>query len=173
MLLGALTLSCDGGGEGFSLAKRRPGDTFALRLGERVPALAESAVVGPLASRVSRDGPGFNLLVSCDAPELVFKDEERTRADRLMTPRLCNSLRRLGARVGDEWPGVRLRVTEAWDEDREHAPSSVHYEGRAADLTTSDMDPGKLGRLGRLSVLAGLDWVYFEDGSHLHVAVRR
>jgi hypothetical protein len=122
---------------------------------------------------VTRDGPGFQELVSCAAPELVFKDEEGTQADRLMTPRLCNLLRRLGVRVDKEWPGVRVRVTEAWDEQREHSPSSVHYEGRAADLTTSDLDAGKLGRLGRLAVIAGLDWVYFEDRSHVHVAVRK
>jgi len=166
-------VACEGSGEGPSLSRGRPGRDFVLRVGERVPAGAEANVVGALEARVMRSSPAFTGLVSCAAPELLFKDEERTGADRMMTPRLCNSLRRLGARVGKEWPGLRLRVTEAWDERREHAASSVHYEGRAADLTTSDVDPQKLGRLGRLAVEAGLDWVYFEDRTHVHVSVRR
>jgi hypothetical protein len=37
-----------------------------------------------------------------------------------MTPRLRARIVALGERVRREWPGVELRVTEAWDEDEEH-----------------------------------------------------
>ena len=89
------------------------------------------------------------------------------------TPRLERRLRTLNRLVRREWDGVSVRVTEAWDENAEHGPSSAHYEGRAVDLTTSDIDPAKLGRLAFLAVEAGFDRVYFEDRTHVHASVRR
>ena len=104
---------------------------------------------------------------------IVYKDEEGTGADRLMSARLRQKLHVLAAKVEREWPEVRLRVTEAWDENGEHGSKSDHYEGRAADLTTSDRDTGKLGRVAGLAIESGFDWVYFENASHVHVSVRR
>jgi hypothetical protein len=155
------------------LSRTKKAESNGLALGERFPDTSEAAAVGPIVERVSRSGAGFPRLVRCDGPGLVFKDEEGTGADRLMTPRLRAALHRLSPRVAGEWPELSLRVTEAWDDKGEHGANSLHYEGRAADLTTSDVDPRKLGRLARLAVEAGLDWVFYEDASHVHVSVRR
>ena len=143
-----------------------------LRVGARVPDASEAEAVGAPAGRIHRASPAFTLLVRCNDPGLSFKDEEGTGADRVMTVRLQAGLRRLNQRVRAQWPGVRLRITESWDEDREHGPTSLHYEGRAADITTSDVDSRKLGRLAWLATGAGFDWVFYEDGSHVHVSVR-
>jgi hypothetical protein len=142
-------------------------------LGERVPDAAENEVVGSVAVRVSRKSPEWQALVHCQARNVVFKDEERTGADSRTTVTLCARLTRLSALVSNRWPELQLRVTEAWDENGEHGRGSLHYEGRAADITTSDMDAAKLGRLGQLAVEAGFDWVYYEDRSHVHVSVKR
>lgn len=144
------------------------GSTLQLR--EKVPNQSEVATVGALLQRIHREDPEFAALVSNANPKIVFKDEEGTGADRMMTAKLKAGLDALAALVESEWPGVKLRVTEAWDENGEHDPSSLHYEGRAADLTTSPLDGAKLGRLGRLAVDAGLSWVFFEDTAHIHVS---
>lgn len=147
------------------------GEAGDLVLGQRVPDRREIDVVGAPTTIIRRGTPEFAALVRNDNPDIVFKDEEGTAADRMMTPRLKETLDVLASLVKDRVPGFKLRVTEAWDENLEHAQRSVHYEGRGADLTTFPLDASKLGRLARLAVEAGLDWVLFEDKRHVHVSV--
>jgi hypothetical protein len=167
----ALTSCAEPLPEGPTLVKDRARQRLSVR--QHYPNADERSAVGPLAGRVLRGSPAFQRLVRCDSPLIVFKDEEGSGADRMMTPRLRTRLLALARMVPQEWEGVRLRVTEAWDERGEHGKGSIHYEGRAADLTTSDLDPSKLGRLGALAVQSGFEWVFYEDPTHIHVSVRR
>jgi hedgehog signaling domain-containing protein len=168
---GALPLlgGCDALTQGPALSKAMG----TLELGEHFPRVSEQDAVGQAQVRVSREMRDFRALLRNQSSEIVFKDEESTGADRMMTARLERRLMTLNRLVEREWDGLSLRVTEAWDENGEHGPASAHYEGRAADLTTSDVDPAKLGRLAFLAVVAGFDWVYYEDRTHVHASVRR
>jgi hypothetical protein len=156
--------------DGDSLVKRT---RTQLAMGERMPNEVEARIVGAADEPITRHSSGFKTLVTCEDCPFVFKDEERNRSDRMMTPRLRLNLVQLSKLVSQTWPKLELRVTEAWDDRREHGPGSVHYEGRAADITTSDQDPAKLGTLAALAVRAGFDWVFYENASHVHVSVKR
>ena len=172
LVAATLAAACaDASSDGVSLSKRT--ERGALHLHERVPDQSEASAIGAISGRIQRGSLEFSRLVRCTGPDIVFKDEEGTGADRMMTARLRTKLERLARLVASEWPGLRLRVTEAWDERREHGEKSVHYEGRAADITTSDADPDKLGRLGWLAKEAGLEWVLYENVTHVHVSVQR
>jgi hypothetical protein len=156
--------------DGDSLVKR---NRTQLAIGERMPNVPEALVVGAADEPIARASGGFKSLIECDDCPFVFKDEERNKSDRLMTPKLRKNLLQLSKLVTQTWPKLELRVTEAWDDRREHGQGSVHYEGRAADITTSDQDPQKLGTLAALAVRAGFDWVFYENAAHVHVSVKR
>jgi hypothetical protein len=157
----------------FSRLSLEAGQSGDLVVGEKVPAKSEASASGAITKKIVRDTPEFAALVKNTNADIVFKDEEGTGADRMMSKRLKEKLDKLATAVAAEWSGVKLRVTEAWDENDEHAGSSLHYEGRAADLTTNPLDEVKLGRLGRLAVDAGFDWVWYENSAHVHVSVTK
>ncbi|PYS76727.1 MAG: hypothetical protein DMF67_01930 [Acidobacteria bacterium] len=140
---------------------------------QKFPDESEAAAVGPFQAAIKRGTPEFAKLVKNENPDIVFKDEEHTGDDRMMTSRLSARVDDLAARVKREFPGLKLRITEAWDDSTIHAPTSRHLEGRAVDITTSDVDHHKLGRLAGLAVEAGFDWVFFENDLHVHASVKK
>lgn len=105
--------------------------------------------------------------------------------DYLMDPNAAAALQVLELLVAHEWtdpytgePAVQIRVTEAYDSLAEHSSTSSHYHGRALDLTFSPVPPPGsrprreyYGRLARLAVCAGFDYVLFEDNFHVHASV--
>lgn len=157
----------------FAVSGLAPFASDDFTIGQKVPNQSEVATCGAIAKKIRRSDAEFATLVTNSNSAIVFKDEEGTGADKVMTSHLQSGLDALAESVSTEWSGVKLRVTEAWDENDEHAGDSLHYEGRAADITTSPVDGSKLGRLARLAVEAGLDWVYFENSAHVHVSVKK
>lgn len=149
-----------------------------IGLGQHYPSSSEKNTVGTFVKRIRRGTPEFNKLVRNTNQNIIFKREEGDDSDLYMTPKLKESLDKLAILVAQEWSGLKLRVTEAWDDSNIHTNNSYHYEGRAADLSTSDRDRSKYGRLARLAVDAGLDWVLHEfpnknpNNIHVHVSVK-
>lgn len=71
--------------------------------------------------------------------------------------------------------GVKLRVINAFDLDdvkKRHGEKSLHHEGRAVDLTTSDRDKSKYPILGRMAYSAGFNYVFYASKSYIHASVK-
>lgn len=87
------------------------------------------------------------------------------------------------ARNSERFDSSVMILTEAFDEEGDHANSSTHYEGRGIDIQVDQPENGssKLRReaqerLTGLAFLAGFDWVQNELQSngrtHLHASVK-
>jgi hypothetical protein len=143
----------------------------------------EKFVVGPMLCQIQRDSCAYNLLVGKPDPSIIFKREESApfdMEDMLIHPAVVQPLTRLRQLVHAEWDGeVQLRVTDAYDSLLSHDPPesepeyrySLHYEGRAIDLTTWPVDRSRYDRLCALALCAGFDWVH-NEGTHCHASVK-
>ena len=143
----------------------------------------QTSAAGSMVCRIGRDSCAFHYLVGDLNPAIVFKREEEPPFDRediLMHPAMILPLSRLSKLVLAEWGGqVRLRVTDAYDSLLEHDLAqpderrkiSLHFEGRAIDLTTHPVDRSRYNRLCALAHCAGFDWV-INEGDHCHAAIK-
>lgn len=150
----------------------------AFYLHQQVPDIDEfsQGASGKPKKPIKYNSPAYIQLRENYNPGIVFEDRNgKFSGDTRKMSKLClEALDKLAILVKGRWPKVRLRVIAAWDEQssNKHDTRSLHYEGRAVDITTSDTDRAKLGLLARLAVEAGFDWVRYIHKYRVHASVR-
>ena len=143
----------------------------------------EPLASGRMTCQIERDSCAYSRLVGIVDPTIIYKQEEEPpfhSEDSLIHPAMVGPLARLNELVQVEWGGlVQLRVSDAYDSRLDHDPPqtdqsraySLHYEGRAIDLTTIPIDRSKYGRLCALAHCAGFDWV-LNERTHCHASIK-
>lgn len=143
----------------------------------------ERSASTPMLCHLDRNSCGYHQLVGMVDPTIIYKREESPPYDTediLTHPAMILPLSRLNQLVQAEWGGTyQLRISDAYDSLLEHDPPeskpatrySLHYEGRAIDLTLWPVDQPHYGRLCALAHCAGFDWV-LNEGTHCHASVR-
>lgn len=143
-------------------------------LGQHIPEAREVDTVGNFTAKILHNSPEFNALVFNNNPNIAFDENGGTdNKHHYMTQKLSDKVDALAALVSAEWPGTMLNINAAYDFEDKHGVNSLHYEGRAADLATFPKDPAKYGRLGRLAVQAGFEWVFYENAAHVHASMSK
>lgn len=149
---------------------RSPRTAFYLH--QRVPDIDEfsQGASGKSLGPIKFGSAAYKQLPTNYNPGIVFENIPSRR----MSQRCSTALNKLEKLVKGKWPRVKLRVIAAWDKkaNHKHDIHSLHYEGRAVDIMTSDRDRSKLGLLAGLAVEAGFDWVRYVKKYRVHASVR-
>jgi len=144
--------------------------------------MTQTEAAGPMVCRIAPNSCAMAYMVGNLDATIVFKREEAPPydvEDIKMHPSMLMPLYQLNKLVQEEWNGqVQLRITDAYDSLLEHDLNqsdpdrkySLHFEGRAVDLTTWPIDLNRYPRLCALAHCAGFDWVH-NEGGHCHAAI--
>ncbi|XP_031566613.1 desert hedgehog protein A-like [Actinia tenebrosa] len=160
--------------------KVRPiGRKVGMKQTQRLPDAEESsaAASGSSEGPVRRGSPKYKALKVEINTDVIFKEDGETNDNKRMTPRCAEKLKNLIRGVIRQWDGrVKVRVIKAYyagkEKRKRRHPLTLHYEGRAIDIQTSDLDQKKYPILGRLAVNAGFDWVSYSSKNYIHASVR-
>uniref|UniRef100_A0A8C4X198 Sonic hedgehog signaling molecule n=1 Tax=Eptatretus burgeri TaxID=7764 RepID=A0A8C4X198_EPTBU len=123
-----------GCGPGRMHGRRRPPRRLTpLAYKQFIPNVAEKTLgaSGRYEGKITRNSERFKELTPNYNPDIIFKDEENTGADRLMTQRCKDRLNSLAISVMNQWPGVKLRYGMLARLAVEAGFDWVYYESKA------------------------------------------
>eukprot|EP00961_Rhodomonas_salina_P067164 901745-Rhodomonas_salina.1 len=150
---------------------------------EERPLAQETEVVGnlvcPFDSKIAALASGAILDWCIEGhADIQYTDlnttESQPRSNCLVTRELGDALDILERQISAAWPNTHLRVIGTWNAP-EHGDTSLHSEGRAADIVVSGEDGSVLGRVAAMAVNAGAGWVKYVSGKcgalpHIHIS---
>uniref|UniRef100_A0A4W3I343 Hedgehog protein n=1 Tax=Callorhinchus milii TaxID=7868 RepID=A0A4W3I343_CALMI len=166
----SLVSSVQACGPGRGHGRRRPPRKLTpLAYKQYIPNVAEKTLgaSGRYEGKITRNSERFKELTPNYNPDIIFKDEEDSGADRLMTQVQQPGLMNLSS-LGHVWKGLKIVLSQAFEEIGANSLPTLRSHKLSIEVSTSQRRRKKKTQAVQTAGEAGNRWMFRISLSRLH-----